>query len=151
MYEKSAMKWKNVNAPPIASIHLFSRRTFCIFTKRWRHRIESCQKVVVIGSRIGERDKNNAEYYVGDYFKGGIACVEVDYTGLYSEISQSLLCPFYTCRMGPILHIPQTPQHEKSCMWKGYAKNVDVLHNSVLRYTNFSKIRMASGLIWQII
>ena len=36
------MKGKKVNAPPIASKVSFSRRTFCIFTKRWRHRIESC-------------------------------------------------------------------------------------------------------------
>ena len=28
----------------------------------------SNQKAVVIGSRIKERDKKNAEYYVGDYF-----------------------------------------------------------------------------------
>ena len=43
-------------------------RYFCLVLVYPQNYDVTKQKAVVIGSRIRERDKNNAEYYVGDYY-----------------------------------------------------------------------------------
>ena len=65
--EKSMMKVKKVNAPPIVSEISFSRRTFLVIENDDVTKTQNRKLSYKICSRIRERDKKNTEHYVGDY------------------------------------------------------------------------------------